>query len=419
MKKPSAPKTGIAPQTILNGEVHDWYRLRLGFSDHLVSSLIDEFDISRRQSVLDPFCGAGTTLVECMKRGINSYGVDANPSSCFAATVKTNWSLDRDHLLVLLDEIENSFESQTDCSDILRDPTYIYLTGGGFIKRGWIDAQPLLESIAIKRCILGLRTSRAYKDALLLALITEVVENSSNVKFGPELYCGPRKNVCDVLHGFAERVENMAFDLHALSNVPCGTATVTQGDARVIGKIFTRQKFSAVICSPPYPAEHDYTRNARLELAFLEQVTDRDSLRQIKRAMIRSHTKGIYKGDRDGIHVSCNARVTNLVSSLKIAITGKDYGFARLYPTVAREYFGGMRRHFRAIKNVLEQSARCAYVVGDQASYLGVHIRTADILGQIAEQVGFKVTSIRKWRTRWASVSTRPIDENILILEKA
>src|SRR5713226_5602453 len=80
-----------SPQKILNGEFHDWYRIILGYSDHLVSRLIDDFQLKRGNAVLDPFCGTGTTLVECMKHGLNAVGIDANPSSVFAARVKTTW----------------------------------------------------------------------------------------------------------------------------------------------------------------------------------------------------------------------------------------------------------------------------------------------------------------------------------------
>src|SRR5258708_14969408 len=292
-KKPTA-------QAILNGEVHNWYRLRLGYSDHLVSDLLDEFALSSSDCVLDPFCGSGTTLVECMKKGIDSVGIDANPSSCFASSVKTNWCLQGETLLTLLDEIEGSVDRyRRRQSSLKSDPTYVYLDSSGMLDRGWISPMPLAECLAIKQCISGLRTGAHYKRALLLALIAEVVDGASNVKFGPELYCGPALHEPDVLSGFVHRVETMAFDLRRVSQLKVtGKATVLHGDARKCATVLpTSSLFAAVICSPPYPTEHDYTRNARLELSFLEAVTDRETLRGIKRLMIRSHTKGIYKGD--------------------------------------------------------------------------------------------------------------------------
>jgi tRNA G10 N-methylase Trm11 len=420
----NGPATRRQPsaQTILNGEVHNWYRLRLGYSDHLVADLLDKFGLRAGDSVLDPFCGSGTSLVECMKKGIDSVGIDANPSSCFAATVKTNWQLQPTTLLSLLDDIERAFNRCLRSSTLCSDPTFLYLKETGMLERGWISPSPLVQSLAIKRAICDLHTSSSYKNALFLALIAEVVDGASNVKFGPELYCGPSRDDHDVLAGFVDRLELMASDLKTVRNIPnYGAAEVLFGDSRKCRAVFARRRnvFSAVICSPPYPAEHDYTRNARLELAFLEAVRDRDTLREIKKGMIRSHTKGIYKSDRDDKYVVSNKTIKALVTELEEAIIGKKYGFARLYPKVVQEYFGGMKRHLMSVLKLLSPGGLCAYVVGDQGSYLGVHVPTAKILAQLAEEAGFEVTDIKKWRTRWASTSARGIDENIVLFKKA
>ena len=118
-------KRNPCAQTILNGEVHNWYRLRLGYSDHLVADLLEDFGLKAKDRVLDPFCGSGTSLVECMKKGIDSTGIDANPASCFAATVKTNWLLRPETVLSLLDEVETSFERHPRRSSVLwTDPTF-------------------------------------------------------------------------------------------------------------------------------------------------------------------------------------------------------------------------------------------------------------------------------------------------------
>lgn len=78
---------------------HDWYRFVLSFPPHLVRDYLYRFGMDRDSMVLDPFCGTGTTLVECKKLGIPSVGVEANPFAHFASTVKTDWSPDPDGLL--------------------------------------------------------------------------------------------------------------------------------------------------------------------------------------------------------------------------------------------------------------------------------------------------------------------------------
>lgn len=415
------PKTGHSPQKILNGEVHNWYRIIHGYSDHLVKRLLDRFDVRPGQRVIDAFCGTGTTLVECMKQGIGSVGIDANPSSYFSARVKTNWGLKSVRLLQLLSEIEyRQTRTPQNKNSHQQDTTYRYLEDAGMLKRGWISPKPLRKAIALKRSILDLPTTSAYKNALMLALIAEVTYGASNVKFGPELYCGPAKEDADVLSGFASRVRVMANDLDIVSSLVPGRVQIIQGDSRECNdllKRYTPGLFAAGICSPPYPTDHDYTRNARLELAFLEEVYDRKSLQNIKRRMIRSHTKNIYKGDNDADHVKHHATINRIVKRLRDKVEGSNNGFAHLYPIVVQEYFGGMKRHLKSMKELLAVGSCCAYVVGDQSSYFQVHIPTAEILSSIAEEVGFKTIDIECWRSRWSTTTSRQISENILILQ--
>ena len=280
----------------LNGEVHQWYRMVLGYPDHLVTGLFDRLELKPGARVLDPFCGSGTTLVECMKQGLTAVGLDANPVSVMASCVKTDWRLDPKTLRGLLKRVELSVRKHLSSAadDYRTDPTYAYIRKSGMLKRGWISGRPLRKAITIKRAIKAIEATSRYRDALTLCLLTEVVYGASNVKFGPEIYCADRKVDFDVVGDFSRRVLQMADDLEAVSDHRRARATVLRGDARACGKALSRyQKFNACICSPPYPTEHDYTRNTRLELAFLESVTDIDSLRAIKTAMIRSHSKNI------------------------------------------------------------------------------------------------------------------------------
>ena len=58
--------------------VHEWYRFILSYPPHLVRDYIERFRLGAADRVLDPFCGTGTTLVECKKLGLPSVGIEAN-----------------------------------------------------------------------------------------------------------------------------------------------------------------------------------------------------------------------------------------------------------------------------------------------------------------------------------------------------
>jgi tRNA G10 N-methylase Trm11 len=406
----------------LNGEIHSWYHSVLGFSGTLVRQLLDEFKIREGHVILDPFCGTGTTLVECKKAGVRSIGIDANPISCLAARVKTTWNLDPKAVRQNLNRVLSIARRNCRWKEKYRlDPTYKYLETSGMIERGWISESPLREAIALKSAIVDAGLTGKHKHFMQLALIAEVVENGSNVKFGPELYCAPKKRRGNLVAGFSNRVLTMARQLDLVRAESYIENRVLQGDSRSCDRILRKtgvRRVHAIITSPPYPTEHDYTRNSRLELALLEHVTSRSDLRNIKQDMIRSHTKGIYVQDDDRKFVKYFGSIDRIATAIDRRTKKKEHGFARLYSTVLREYFGGMRRHFESVHRVLADGGLCAYVVGDQASYLRVHIPAAKILSGIASRVGFETVEIRRWRKRWSTTRRKRVNENILILRK-
>jgi len=95
---------------------------------------------------------------------------------------------------------------------------------------------------------------------------------------------------------------------------------------------------------------------------------------------------------------------------------GKPSGFERRYPRVTKLYFGGMARHLGDLAKVLRPGARLAYVVGDQASYLRVMIRTGKLLANIAQTMGYEVERIDLFRTRTATATKQQLREQVVVL---
>src|SRR5438067_6273665 len=100
--KPSTPKTSTRPDSNrlepADRAAHDWYRFVLSFPPHLVREYLRQFGLKPKHCVLDPFCGTGTTLVECKKHGVSSVGIEAHPMAHFASVTKLDWRLDADRL---------------------------------------------------------------------------------------------------------------------------------------------------------------------------------------------------------------------------------------------------------------------------------------------------------------------------------
>ena len=135
--------------------------------------------------------------------------------------------------------------------------------------------------------------------------------------------------------------------------------------------------------------------------------------------MIRSNTRGVYKSDDDDQWVSGYPEIQRIAREIerrRIEL-GKTSGFERMYSRVARLYFGGMARHLSNLRRILRPGARLAYVVGDQASYLRVMIRTGEILSKIAETLGYEIIGTDLFRTRLATASKKQLREEVVIFK--
>ena len=136
----------------------------------------------------------------------------------------------------------------------------------------------------------------------------------------------------------------------------------------------------------------DYSRTTRLESVLLGFLSSREDLRRQKQQFIRSNTRGVYKSDTDDSWVANIPRIQALADSIekRRLDLGKTSGFEKQYANVVRLYFGGMARHLSELKPLLRHGAKLAYVVGDQASYFRIMIRTGEILAEVAEQLGLQ-----------------------------
>jgi DNA modification methylase len=190
-------------------------------------------------------------------------------------------------------------------------------------------------------------------------------------------------------------------------------------DSRFVEKILTPNSIDAVITSPPYPNEKDYTRITRLESVIFGFIETKSDLRLLKKGLIRSNTRNVYKEDDDDKWIENYPEIGIIADEIekrRIEL-GKTSGFEKLYSKVTRLYFGGMARHLASLRPILRPGAQLAYVVGDQASYLRIMIKTGQLIGNIAESLGYQVESIDLFRTRLATATKEQLREEVVILK--
>jgi len=410
-------------QKLENGAVHRWYRFVLAYPDHYVRGQARDFGLHKDAVLLDPFVGCGTTCVEAKFLGIPAIGVDAHPFFVFASHVKTTWDLDKEEVQAqrraVLEELKDTFVARSslelgpkEAKSVVAGVDY-----PGLVTAEYVSPLPLAKCLALRKRI-EMVQPRETRDLLRLALATTFV-TSANVDFGPEIGLTKPKTDAAVFETFRRRSAEMLEDLQKLDPTLAPPTTVLQGDSRELDKIESKS-ITAIITSPPYPVDKDYTRQVRLESAFLDFVASLEESRAVKEQMVRASTRQIYASDSETERVLDVPEVVDIMDEIvrRARADGDTSGFVKQYPRLVGEYFGGMSLHLEAAYRVLKRGGKAAYVVGDSQSFKRVRIETAKILGKLSKRAGFHVTDIQLWRDRRSTAHAEPLPENVLILRK-
>lgn len=399
-----------------DSSIHDWYRFVLSFPPHLVQQYLETFCVDQTSFVLDPFCGTGTTNVECKKHGVSSWGIEASPLTHFVSKTKCIWANDTSSFLNTAKQIALA---ATRTINSLSKPRTLSEEQTSLILKNSICEQPLSSTLVLRDSIRAEKSP--FEDYYLLALAKHIVYSYSNLKFGPEVGISrKKKESVDVVEIWISEIERMETDLEYWKHHSSTFADISLGDARSIPKKDYVGKVDCVITSPPYPNEKDYSRTTRLESVILGFINTKDDLRNIKKGFIRSNSKNVYRSDNDAQYISNIGSINKLSNEIeeRRLELGKTSGFEKLYASVVKQYFGGMARHLSELKPYLRDGASLAYVVGDQASYFQIPIRTSILLGEVAESIGgYRVDRVDTFRKRFATATETWLNEDVLVLK--
>lgn len=396
--------------------IHDWYRFVLSFPPHLVREYLDRFRLTPGRTVLDPFCGTGTTVVEAKLHGIGGVGVEANALAHFASSVKTDWTVDPGELLECAQEIANSAAQEIAAAPAGSLRT-LEAEAESLLLKDSISPLPLHKALVLLEAIARSPDQPCHR-YLRLALARTLVYDVSNLHFGPEV--GVRRTKLEdapVVECWLAAVQRMAGDLRVVDRTAPPTV-IHHADARRIASLLQPRAIDAVFTSPPYPNEKDYTRATRLESVVLGLIKNKEELRAIKQGLLRSNSRNVYKHDDDDRWIAHNAEIQALAAEIeqRRIDLGKTSGFEKMYARVTRHYFGGMARHLAELRPFLKPGAYLGYVVGDQASFFQVLIQTGRLLAGIAAELGYEVVGIDLFRTRLATATKQQMREEVVVL---
>jgi site-specific DNA-methyltransferase (cytosine-N4-specific) len=214
------------------------------------------------ETILDPFAGCGTTLVEAMLLNRKAIGVDMNPLACLISKTKTTLvrQRDLDRLWAIVVQMQSIFGLREDADvEYLTQIGTFNDTDMKFPKRKISDLftpDVMAELRTIKERIEELKDNETLFNLALVALsatIRVVIESERRNGF---------------YHTFRQKVKMMIAVLEELNRqIHQSNVTVLHSDARQVP--ISDASVDLVVTSPPYVNALDYYRVHQYNMAWL------------------------------------------------------------------------------------------------------------------------------------------------------
>ena len=390
----------VTPAGLQNKPVHRWYLFAHSFAADLVQALAEEWKLDQGDRILDPFAGAGTTLLTAKELGIPGQGYDLSPLAVLVSNTKTaSWS--RLDLEVQWSVLQGGLKDAGRAGR--RRRRYSALVERA-LPEGRLDR---FDGIA--RRIGELSCSGAERDFFRVALLAVIPRFSCAVANGGWLRWSEMKEGAEgIEHAFAARVELMLADVRDEVMRDRSDWMTDMADARALPD--RKEKYTAVITSPPYPNRHDYTRVFGVELMF--EFLDWEENRSLRWQSFHSHPES--KPERPGTEEYVPPK------GLERSIAPVENARLR---RMLRGYFLDMYVCLREVARVCCGGAMVAFVVGN-ARYAGTPILVDEFTAEVGELTGLRCREIRavRWRGnsaqqmgKFGRVASR---ESVVVFEK-
>jgi SAM-dependent methyltransferase len=235
--------------------------------------------MSDRPTILDPFCGSGTALVEARVEGFRAVGVDLNPLAVLVARAKT-WNAPAKRRRDLR-EIGHAISGEA-------------LAAGKAARRSGAQAMPQRKPVgfdpnARNRRLASWFAPHVRRELELIAMhLDDLRERDPELAdvltacLSAILYkVSSRTSDTDgtwvdrnIARGaaarlFAQRVDLLEAGLHDLTRVAGGSTEVLEHDVRRLAGVVPDGSVAGILTSPPYAGTYDYAEHQRLRFDFL------------------------------------------------------------------------------------------------------------------------------------------------------
>jgi tRNA G10 N-methylase Trm11 len=426
---------------------HGLHEYKGKFNPQVVRAIGNMLGLSEGARVLDPFCGSGTTLLECAHAGWDALGVDRNPLATQIANAKVR-SLRR---VDALQDLGETVVRALDRYRSLGEPSPSVATIEKMLGPRWSEELPSFEYLAawfplpvLAQVVSILRLVRRLVDTAEDRAVFEVILSDhlrdASLQDPGDLRIRRRKDAArnyPLIEWFAEattkRVARVARARRALGAVS-GRQRAVLADIRsmdwkqAIGNRAT-SRFDAIITSPPYETALPYVDTQRLSLVLFGHLRG-DEVQATERALIGARDVGTVERRqledeiREGT-TDVPRSVLELCRELLAAASRPGNGFRRVArPALVLRYFKSMALFFRSIRRALRPGGYAALVVGTNRTTLANKefvIDTPRLLADVGVHMGLNRDATRRMDTypRYDLHQKNSIESEMLIVLQA
>ena len=372
---------------------HNFHPFPGKFIPQLPKYMITQFS-SPGSTVLDPFCGSGTTLVEAKLLGRHSIGVDSHPLGVFMSRVKSTKLSDEDlkNGSQVIDRVQRHIEALYELPvqpkllvDSARSPaaegTVCSYTIPVFPNRDhWFQEHVLHELAIVHRTISDADISTRLRELLLLAfsaVVVSVSNQESDTRYAAINKIVPRMRP---FMQFRDKARDMLTRIEEFNRVASDSLVeLYHADGRYLDMIRDDQA-DMLVTSPPYPNTYDYYLYHKLRMFWLGL-----DWRGAKHSEIGSRLS--HSSQRKGVDT----------------------------------YLNQMTECFQQSRRILKPGGVFAIVIGDSI-IRGLFFRGDAIVDELARRTGFAVEDEVKYSQNYASKAFNPAfrnkskEEHILLL---
>ena len=369
--------------------IHRWWPYVQGYSAEFVAGILAERELPPGATVLDPFTGSGTTLVEARRAGARAWGTELLRPAVLAARVKCHFELEPARLRRAAAALRRRAA--------VRPPGDVpFLTE----TRRQFAPESLRALLRLRRALP--EEGSAYADALRLAF-GRILIPASRLHRSPCLGYDRRPPVAgpSVVERFDAAVAEMADDLNALAGGRPRwgpAATVLAADARSAS--WPSSSVDLAITSPPYVNGMDYVMNYKIDLAWLGYARSYADLAALRSAEVacdnlpRHETAAYHSVER-----TPDPWLDELLPRLRANVVRKgSYRRADMHAVVHR-YFADLARAMAQVFRTLRPGGRFVLVVGDSL-LAGTYVPGDLLTARIGARLGFEIEAVDVARAR-------------------